>query len=123
MQNIDQNEINKFEKMASSWWDPEGECKLLHAINPIRMAYIQSCCNLKGKRVLDIGCGGGLLTEAMTDAGTIVTGIDLADASLEVAKLHQLTSGHSIDYQKISAEEMAAAHAGEFDVITCLEML
>ncbi|ACV26310.1 bifunctional 2-polyprenyl-6-hydroxyphenol methylase/3-demethylubiquinol 3-O-methyltransferase UbiG [Kangiella koreensis] len=122
--NVDQHEINKFEQMASRWWDKEGDFKPLHDINPLRLQFILDNANgLQGKKVLDIGCGGGILTEAMAKEGAQATGIDMGDMPLEVAKLHMLESGLDIDYQKITAEEFAEQHAGQFDVVTCLEML
>ncbi len=125
MSNVDFDEVNKFSALASRWWDKESEFKPLHDINPLRLKYIKKHCGgtLKGKKILDIGCGGGILSESMALEGAIVTGIDMAEAGLEVAKLHLLESGLDIDYQKIPAEEFALKHAGEFDVITCLEML
>ena len=125
MSNVDFEEVNKFSALASRWWDKESEFKPLHDINPLRLKYIKKHCGgtLKGKKILDIGCGGGILSESMALEGAIVTGIDMAEAGLEVAKLHLLESGLDIDYQKIPAEEFALKHAGEFDVITCLEML
>ena len=122
--NVDQHEINKFEQMASRWWDKEGDFKPLHDINPLRLQFILDNANgLQGKKVLDIGCGGGILTEAMAKEGAQATGIDMGEMPLEVAKLHMLESGLKIDYQKITAEEFAEQHAGEYDVVTCLEML
>lgn len=121
--NHDDAEIRKFEALASRWWDPNSEFKPLHEINPLRMGFISSKVNLAGKRVIDIGCGGGILSEAMAQQGAIVSAIDLADASLSVAKLHQLESGLGIRYEKISAEAMAAREPASFDVVTCLEML
>ncbi len=116
-------EIRKFEALASRWWDPHSEFKPLHEINPLRMGFITRKVTLAGKRVLDIGCGGGILSEAMARQGADVSAIDLADASLAVAKLHQLESGLSIHYEKLAAEDMAAREPGSFDVVTCLEML
>lgn len=123
MSNVDQLEIQKFEALASRWWDPNSEFKPLHDINPLRMNYISQAINLADKRVLDIGCGGGILSEAMAHHGARVTAIDMADAPLAVARLHQLESGLKIDYQKIATEEFAAANPEQFDVVTCLEML
>jgi len=123
MTNVDELEIRKFEALASRWWDPNSEFKPLHQINPLRMNYISQNINLAGKLVLDIGCGGGILSEAMANHGAQVTAIDMADASLSVAKLHQLESKLEIDYQKNSAEDFAELYPGKFDVITCLEML
>ncbi|MFC3095642.1 bifunctional 2-polyprenyl-6-hydroxyphenol methylase/3-demethylubiquinol 3-O-methyltransferase UbiG [Alteromonas sediminis] len=124
MQNVDENEISKFANLASRWWDPEGEFKPLHLINPLRVDYIEEQVNgLFGKRVIDVGCGGGLVAEALARAGADVTGIDMAEASLEVARLHGLESGVTVDYQLSSAEAFAEHHKGSFDVVTCLEML
>lgn len=121
--NVDRQEIAKFEGLAGRWWDPHGEFKPLHDINPLRLNYIDERARLSGKRVLDIGCGGGILTEAMAQRGASVTGIDLAEAPLEVARLHQSMSGITVDYRRISAEELAEAEPAGFDVITCMEML
>lgn len=123
MNNVDELEIKKFEALASRWWDPNSEFKPLHEINPLRMNFISRHLNLAGKKVLDVGCGGGILAEAMAHHGAEVTAIDLADASLSVARLHQLESQLEIDYQKISAEQLAQQSAGQYDVVTCLEML
>ena len=123
MENVDELEIRKFEELASRWWDPNSEFKPLHAINPLRMNYISQQINLAGKKVLDIGCGGGILAEAMAHHGANVTAIDLADASLSVAKLHQLESKLDIDYRKSSAEQLAEEESDKYDVVTCLEML
>lgn len=122
--NVDPAEIEKFSAIASRWWDPEGEFKPLHLINPLRLDYIlQHCDGVHGHKVLDIGCGGGLLAEGLARAGGQVTGIDLAEQSLQVARLHALESKLNIDYACISAEQFAAEHAEQFDVVTCLEML
>jgi len=123
MSNVDKLEIQKFEALASRWWDPNSEFKPLHEINPLRMNYISQAINLAGKRVLDIGCGGGILSEAMAHHGAQVTAIDMADAPLAVAKLHQLESGLEIDYRKVATETFAAEQPEQFDVVTCLEML
>ncbi|MRX28353.1 bifunctional 2-polyprenyl-6-hydroxyphenol methylase/3-demethylubiquinol 3-O-methyltransferase UbiG [Kangiella sp. HZ709] len=123
-QNVDQHEISKFEQMASRWWDKEGDFKPLHDINPLRLNFILDHANgLAGKKVLDIGCGGGILTESMAKEDAEVIGIDMGEMPLEVAKLHLLESKLSVDYQKSTAEEFAEKHAGQFDVVTCLEML
>lgn len=122
--NVDPVEIEKFQSIASRWWDTESEFKPLHDINPLRCDYIEQRCNgLKGKRTLDIGCGGGILAEALTLRGANVTGIDMADMSLKVAKMHLHESQLEIDYQLVTAEEFAENNTGVFDVITCLEML
>ena len=123
MKNVDDIEIRKFEELASRWWDPNSEFKPLHEINPLRMNYISQQINLADKKVLDIGCGGGILAEAMAFHGANVTAIDLAEASLSVAKLHQLESKLDIDYRNISAESLAIQEPEQYDVITCLEML
>ena len=123
MENVDELEIKKFEELAARWWDPNSEFKPLHDINPLRMNYISRHINLAGKNVLDIGCGGGILAEAMARHGARVTAIDLANASLSVAKLHQIESKLNIDYRKSSAEQLAELEPENYDVITCLEML
>jgi 2-polyprenyl-6-hydroxyphenyl methylase/3-demethylubiquinone-9 3-methyltransferase len=122
--NVDPAEIDKFQAIASRWWDRESEFRPLHEINPLRVDYIERHADgLAGKRVVDIGCGGGILTEAMAQKGAQVTGIDLAELSLKVARLHLHESALEIDYQLISAEAFAAQNAAQFDVVTCLEML
>jgi 2-polyprenyl-6-hydroxyphenyl methylase/3-demethylubiquinone-9 3-methyltransferase len=122
--NVDAAEIEKFSALASRWWDTESEFKALHDINPLRVGYIEEQCGgLHGKKVLDIGCGGGILSEAMAAAGAEVTGIDMAEMSLDVARMHLLESGLKVDYQLATAEDFCSAHAGKFDVVTCLEML
>ena len=121
--NVDAAEIAKFEKLASRWWDKNSEFKPLHDINPLRVGFIDSKVNLVGKRVVDIGCGGGILSEAMAYRGANVTGIDMGEAPLGVARLHLFESKLDINYQKISAEEFAAQNPGSFEVVTCLEML
>ncbi len=121
--NVDPAELAKFEKLASRWWDPESEFKPLHDINPLRLKFINDRVGLKDKRVLDVGCGGGLLAEAMAALGADVTGIDLGEAPLAVARLHLKESGLKVAYQRVSAEEFARGRAGEFDAVTCLEML
>ncbi|GAA6131606.1 bifunctional 2-polyprenyl-6-hydroxyphenol methylase/3-demethylubiquinol 3-O-methyltransferase UbiG [Halopseudomonas sabulinigri] len=121
--NVDRAEIAKFEALASRWWDRNSEFKPLHEINPLRTNWIDERTPLAGKEVLDIGCGGGILAEAMAQRGATVTGIDMGEAPLSVARLHQLESGVAVDYQQSTAEEFAEQHAGRFDVVTCLEML
>ncbi len=122
--NVSQAELEKFSALASRWWDPESEFKPLHAINPLRLDWIQQHAGaLNARKVLDVGCGGGILAESMAKAGAQVTGIDLAEKSLTVARLHGLESGVPVTYQAISAEQMAAEHAGQFDIVTCMEML
>ncbi|MDB4498038.1 bifunctional 2-polyprenyl-6-hydroxyphenol methylase/3-demethylubiquinol 3-O-methyltransferase UbiG [Gammaproteobacteria bacterium] len=122
-QNLDPTEVNKFNELASRWWDENSEFKPLHQINPLRVNYINERTSLAGKLVLDVGCGGGLLTEGMAAFEAQVTGIDLAPDSLEVARLHLLESGYSIDYQLIEAAQLKLSHSGHFDVVTCLEVL
>lgn len=122
-ENIDQAEIEKFEKLARTWWDLESEFKPLHEINPLRLDYISQRTPLAGKEVLDIGCGGGILTESLARSGAITTGIDMGEAPLQVARLHQHESGLDIDYRQVTAEALAQQCPGKFDVITCLEML
>lgn len=121
--NVDQQEIAKFEELASRWWDPHGEFKPLHEINPLRLEYIDRRVGLKGKRVVDVGCGGGILSESMAQRGAEVTGIDMGEAPLSVARLHQHESGVEVDYQQITAEALAEQQPEQFDVVTCLEML
>jgi 2-polyprenyl-6-hydroxyphenyl methylase/3-demethylubiquinone-9 3-methyltransferase len=123
MENVDNLEISKFEALASRWWDPESEFKPLHDINPLRVNYISQKINLAEKQVLDIGCGGGILAEAMAHHGAKVTAIDKAEASLSVAKLHLLESKLDISYIDSTAEEFSADKPEQFDVVTCLEML
>ena len=122
-QNVDPNEIRKFEELASRWWDKNSEFKPLHDINPLRANWIDNLAPVAEKKVLDVGCGGGILTEALAQRGAEVTGIDMGDAPLGVAKLHQLESGLSIDYQKSTAEDFAKDHENTYDIVTCLEML
>lgn len=121
--NADQGELEKFSQLAHRWWDPSSDFKPLHDINPLRLEWIDDRCGLAGKRVVDVGCGGGLLSEGMCEKGATVTGIDLSDKALSVARLHLLESGHQVDYRKIAAEELAAECAGSYDVVTCMEML
>jgi len=121
--NVDHAEISKFEELAARWWDPASEFKPLHDINPLRIDYINSHTPLAGKKVIDVGCGGGLLSEGMARLGADVTGIDMGEAPLTVARLHQHESGVDVDYQRTTAEQMAAEHPRTFDVCTCLEML
>ena len=123
MKNVDDLEIRKFEALASRWWDPNSEFKPLHDINPLRVNYISQHINLAEKRVLDIGCGGGILAEALAHHGATVTAIDKAEASLSVAKLHLLESQLDISYLDSTAEEFAETQPAQFDVVTCLEML
>jgi len=124
MSNADPGELAKFSALAHRWWDPTSDFKPLHDINPLRLRYIEEHCGgLRGKNVLDVGCGGGILAEAMAAAGATVTGIDLSEKALAVAKLHQLESGSLVDYRLIAAEAMAEERPGAFDVVTCLELL
>ena len=123
-QNADAQEISKFEQLASRWWDPDSEFKPLHDLNPLRLDYIeQRVGGLAGKRALDVGCGGGILAESMAQRGAQVLGIDLGEAPLAVARLHQLESGVALDYQRIAAEELADREPASFAVVTCMEML
>ena len=121
--NVDPNEIRKFEELASRWWDKNSEFKPLHDINPLRANWIDNIAPVAEKKVLDVGCGGGILSESLAQRGADVTGIDMGDAPLGVAKLHQLESGLSINYQKSTAENFAKNHENTFDIVTCLEML
>jgi len=121
--NVDPTEIAKFEKLASRWWDRNSEFKPLHDINPLRVGFIDSNLQLAGKTVLDIGCGGGILSEAMAQRGARVTGIDMGAAPLAVARLHLLESKLDVHYEHASAEAWATTHAGSYDAVTCLEML
>ncbi len=121
--NVDPAEIAKFEKLASRWWDPSSEFKPLHDINPLRANWIDQFPQVNNKTLLDVGCGGGLLCEAMAFRGANVTGIDMGEAPLSVAKIHRLESELDITYQQSTAEALAESHAGQFDVVTCLEML
>lgn len=123
-QNIDPAELAKFESLASRWWDPDSEFKPLHDINPTRAAYIDQHINVAGKTVLDVGCGGGILTEALAQRGAHVTGIDMTEAPLKVAQLHALENElDNVTYRQMTAESLAEERPGQFDVITCLEML
>jgi 2-polyprenyl-6-hydroxyphenyl methylase/3-demethylubiquinone-9 3-methyltransferase len=121
--NADPAELQKFSDLAHRWWDPAGEFRPLHDINPLRLEWIDSHAGLAGKRVLDVGCGGGILAEAMARKGATVTGIDLADKPLQVAKLHLQESLLKINYLRVEAEELAANRPSEFDVVTCMELL
>lgn len=121
--NRDDAEIRKFEALASRWWDANSEFRPLHEINPLRMGFISSKINPAGQRCIDIGCGGGILSEALARHGARVTAIDLAEASLAVARLHNLESGLDINYENISAEDIAERDEGQYDIVTCLEML
>lgn len=123
LKNVDLGEVAKFEALASRWWDPESEFKPLHDINPLRANWIDKHAAVAGKRVADIGCGGGLLSEALAQRGAEVTGIDMGEAPLSVARLHQLESGLEINYRQMTAEQLAEEAPNSFDVVTCLEML
>lgn len=121
--NVDPKEIAKFEALASRWWDPQSEFKPLHDINPLRLDYINQRVSLSTKNVIDVGCGGGILAESMAGKGATVTGIDMGEAPLSVARIHGLESGVGVSYEKISAEDMAEQQPEAFDVVTCMEML
>lgn len=122
-QNIDPEEIAKFEELASKWWDRNSEFKPLHDINPLRVGFIDKIASLSGKRVLDVGCGGGILSESMAQRGAEVTGIDMGAAPLKVAKLHGLESGVNVTYKQITVEELASEEPESYDIVTCMEML
>ena len=121
--NVDPAELQKFATLAHRWWDPASEFKPLHEINPLRLDYIDRIAALSGKTVLDVGCGGGILSEAMAGRGAQVTGIDLGEKALKVAQLHKLESGAAVDYRLVSVEELAEEQPESFDVVTCMEML
>lgn len=121
--NFSQAELNKFDELAHRWWDPNGESRPLHDLNPVRLAYVRERAGLRDAEVLDVGCGGGLLSEALAREGARVTGIDLAPQVLEVARLHLFESGLTLDYREISVEALAAEAPARFDVITCMEMI
>ncbi len=121
--NVDPAEVAKFDALASRWWDPKGEFRALHDINPLRLDWIRQHVRLSGATVLDVGCGGGILTESMAASNASVTGIDMAEGPLAVARLHQHESDLDVDYRQATAEEMAATEAGNYDIVTCLEML
>lgn len=123
MQNVDPNEIKKFEELASRWWDTESEFKPLHDINPLRVNFINEHSPVKSLKVLDVGCGGGLVSEGLAALGANVTGIDMGEAPINVAKLHLLESKLDVEYLQITAEELAEQRTGEYDIVTCLEML
>jgi 2-polyprenyl-6-hydroxyphenyl methylase/3-demethylubiquinone-9 3-methyltransferase len=121
--NVDSEEIAKFSSLAKEWWDENGPMKPLHALNPLRLTYVQKHTEISGKNVLDMGCGGGILTEALAKAGAITTGIDMSDDAINIAKKHAEKSALAIHYEKIRIEDFADTHPHEFDVITCMEML
>ena len=122
-QNVDVEEIARFESLAEHWWDPQGPLRTLHQINSLRLDYIETRANLKGQRVLDVGCGGGILSEAMARQGATVLGIDLAQASLDVATVHAAESDVTVEYACVDVEHLAAEQPATFDIITCLELL
>lgn len=122
-QNVDPSELQKFATLAHRWWDKNSEFKPLHEINPLRLDYIDAQAGLQGKRVLDVGCGGGILSESMAIRGAEVTGIDLGEKALKVAQLHQLESGVNVSYRLVSVEALAAEQPESFDIVTCMEML
>ncbi|HJL66286.1 MAG TPA: bifunctional 2-polyprenyl-6-hydroxyphenol methylase/3-demethylubiquinol 3-O-methyltransferase UbiG, partial [Arenicellales bacterium] len=119
--NIDHNEIAKFEALATRWWDPESEFRTLHQINPLRLDFINERAPLEGKKVLDVGCGGGILSESMATRGARVTGIDMGEKPLSVAKLHLKESGLEVDYRQTTTEALAIEEPESFDIITCME--
>jgi 2-polyprenyl-6-hydroxyphenyl methylase / 3-demethylubiquinone-9 3-methyltransferase len=121
--NVDTRETEKFSALAASWWDPKGPMRTLHAVNPLRTGWIAQSCELRGKSVLDIGCGGGVLAESLTQLGAQVTGIDLSQDLLGIASVHAHEQGLDIDYRYVSAEEIAEQQPGAFDIVTCLEVL
>jgi 2-polyprenyl-6-hydroxyphenyl methylase / 3-demethylubiquinone-9 3-methyltransferase len=123
MSNADPLELEKFSELAHRWWDPASEFKPLHEINPLRLDYIDNIVKIQQKQILDVGCGGGILAEAMAARGAIVTGIDLADKPLKVAELHLIESGQHVEYRKIAAEDLARERSASFDAVTCMEML
>lgn len=123
MINVDPVELQKFSELAHRWWDPHSEFKPLHDINPLRLGYIDRVAGLKGKRVLDVGCGGGILSEAMSNSGARVTGIDVGEKPLKVAQMHLLESNLDVEYRNITVEALAEEKPHEYDVITCMEML
>ncbi len=121
--NVDRAELEKFSALASRWWDPNSEFRPLHQINPLRLDWIDQLAQVKGKRIVDVGCGGGILAESMARLGATVKGIDLAEKPLKVAQLHGLESGIKVDYEAIAAEALAEREAGQYDIVTCMEML
>ncbi len=121
--NVDHAEVSKFEELASRWWDPHSEFKPLHEINPLRLEYIRGHLPLEDKQVLDVGCGGGILSESMAACGAHVTGIDMGEAPLQVARLHLLESNLDVNYERIPVERLAAERPEQFDLVTCMEML
>ncbi len=122
-QNVDLSELEKFSALASRWWDPNSEFRPLHQINPLRLDWIDGICHLAGQKVIDVGCGGGILAESMARKGATVKGIDLAEKSIGVAKLHGLESGVAVDYEVIATEAIADREPAQYDLVTCMEML
>jgi 2-polyprenyl-6-hydroxyphenyl methylase / 3-demethylubiquinone-9 3-methyltransferase len=122
-QNIDEAEVAKFDSLAARWWDPDGEFRTLHEINPLRLDWIRRYVDLDGSKAADVGCGGGILAESMAACGADVTGVDMAEGPLAVARLHQVESGATVDYRRATAEELAAERPGHYDVVSCLELL
>jgi 2-polyprenyl-6-hydroxyphenyl methylase/3-demethylubiquinone-9 3-methyltransferase len=121
--NVDPHEVGKFEELAARWWDPESELKTLHDINPLRLDYVDRLAGLEGKEVLDVGCGGGILAEAMAGRGARVMGIDLGEMPIRVAELHGLESGVEVEYRRVAVETLATERPASFDIVTCMEML
>ncbi len=122
-ENADNKEIDKFDRVSQIWWDPKGEMGTLHTVNPLRTNFIMEKLDVRNPKILDVGCGGGILSEALAKAGAQVTGLDLSEASIQVARQHAQSQGLNIDYRYESVEEIARRHAGSFDVVTCMEML
>lgn len=123
LSNVDSREVQRFAALAADWWDPNGSSGPLHVMNPVRLSYVEGYAELDGLRVLDVGCGGGLLSEAMAEKGATVTGIDMAEPSIEVARTHARERDVEVDYRCTTAEQVADQHAGEFSLVTCMEML
>jgi len=121
--NVDPAELAKFQALAARWWDPESEFRPLHEINPLRLDWIDARASLAGKRVLDVGCGGGILSEAMAQRGAVVRGIDLGERALQVAELHALESGAAVEYERVAVEALAQREPGAFEIVTCMELL
>jgi 2-polyprenyl-6-hydroxyphenyl methylase/3-demethylubiquinone-9 3-methyltransferase len=121
--NVDPTEIAKFSELATRWWDPHGDFRPLHELNPLRLNYIDRKAGLRGKQVLDVGCGGGILAESMAQRGAVVTGIDAAESPLAVARLHQIEGGVAVDYRQTTAEELAGSESASYDIVTCMELL
>ena len=121
--NVDPTEIAKFSELAARWWDPHGDFRPLHELNPVRLDYIDRMAGLRGKQVLDVGCGGGILAESMAQRGATVTGIDAAESPLAVARLHQIDSGVAVDYQQSTAEQLCEHESASYDIVTCMELL